>query len=425
MVHRSIEIHCKIRPSRRGGGSTSGLGAVGGDGFPSEETVSRSVGSIGELPRREALGQVLRHRNFPSVPVGCSGRWPVTGRTHETLVHPMTTATATSPEPSGRAMVLRWIGTAAAALLGVVLLVAAWAKAIHPSAFAEQIRLEGLDFLLPAAAVAGVALALELGLGMLLLLNVRRLWVLLPAAALVAFFVFLTGRAYWQSETGGAEAAACGCFGNLVERSPAEAFWQDLALLVPPLLLAFVGRPRQGRTVPPVRTAVAALVTVTGLAFAWQAPRLPLDDLATRLRPGVAMADLCAGQGPERICMDTIVPEADPDVGAGGRHYVVMADLEDAGVGDLAAELNAYVDATYDDPDARSVWLVTTAGPDERQAFFWQHAPAFELRQAPETLLAPLYRRLPRSFAVDDGEVVATYDGLPPLDATAGAPSTP
>src|SRR5215218_7797705 len=164
----------------------------------------------------------------------------------------------TTPRTPSRA--LWWVGTFAGAFLGCVLLFAVWAKALDPSAFADQIRLEKLDFFLPAQAIALVALALETGLGLALLLGVRRKWVLVPAVLLVAFFLSLTGRAWYLAAHGlRSEAESCGCFGNLVQRSPAEAFWQDLLLLVPPLLLAFLGRERRAPLFPPVRTAVAML----------------------------------------------------------------------------------------------------------------------------------------------------------------------
>src|SRR5688572_3428113 len=199
----------------------------------------------------------------------------------------------------------RWTGTFAGVFLGAVLLVAVWAKALDPAAFAEQIRIEGLDLLFSAQTVALMALALEAGLGLALLLGVRRLWVLVPAALLVVFFVSLTGRAWWMSANGLREAESCGCFGNLVQRTPAQAFWQDLLLLVPALLLAFLGRERT-RRFPAIRVAVVAVLTAAVALFAWKAPDLPLDDLATRLRPGVSIEKLCAGGGEAAVCLDTV-----------------------------------------------------------------------------------------------------------------------
>ncbi len=171
-------------------------------------------------------------------------------------------------------------------------------KALDPAAFAEQIHADGLDRLLPAGVLALLALALEAGIGLALLLAVRRLWVLVPASLLVIFFLLLNGRAYWLAAHGQARAAAsCGCFGNLVQRTPAEAFWQDLALLALPLALAFVGRDRDQPRLPPVRTVLVALFAIAVPVFAWRAPGLPLDDLATRLAPGATMSTLCAGGG--------------------------------------------------------------------------------------------------------------------------------
>ena len=48
----------------------------------------------------------------------------------------------------------RVLGALGGAVLGAVFLIAAWAKTLDPSAFADQITLEGLDFLLPAEIVA-------------------------------------------------------------------------------------------------------------------------------------------------------------------------------------------------------------------------------------------------------------------------------
>jgi uncharacterized membrane protein YphA (DoxX/SURF4 family) len=299
------------------------------------------------------------------------------------------------------------VGTLAGAFLGVVLLVAVWAKALDPAAFAEQIRIEGLDFLIPARAVALIALALEAGLGLALLLGVRRLWVLVPATLLVIFFNFLTGRLWWLAAHGlRDEAAACGCFGNLVERTPAQAFWQDLLLLVPPLLLAFLGRDRRAPRFPPLRTAVALLGTLAVVAFAWKAPELPVDDLATRLRPGVRIAEMCAGAADRRICLDSIVPELRE-----GRHLVLIAALDDPELTGAVDALNAYA-GNAGNP---ALWVLAAATPEQVRGFFWKWGPAFEIRETPPELLRPLYRRLPRAFLVEAGRVIRTYGGMPPL----------
>lgn len=315
-----------------------------------------------------------------------------------------------------------WLGTAGAVFLGAVLLVATWAKAIHPVAFAEQIRLEGIAVLLPAVAIAWIALVLEGALGTALLLNLRRLWVLVPAALLVAFFVFLTARG-WYLEAQGLreEAAACGCFGNLVERTPEEAFWQDLFLLVPPLALAFLGRPRGARRFPPVRTALVAVAALATLVLTWRAPSLPLDDLATRLSPGVEVAALCAGGGGDEgvaVCLDAVVPEL-----ATGAHLVVLADLEDEAFTGAVDRLNAHAFAARSG-DRPPLWVLTTATPEDQRAFFWRWAPVFEIREVPEALIAPLHRRLPRSFRVEDGVVTETWSGLPPLPEADAVPES-
>jgi hypothetical protein len=269
----------------------------------------------------------------------------------------------------------------------------------------EQIHTEGLDGLLPVQAVALIALALEAAFGIALLLGVRRLWVLVPATLLVAFFLSLTGRGWWLAAHGlRNESASCGCFGNLVQRTPAEAFWQDLALLAPALLLAYVGRERSPG-LPRLRTLVALVGAVAVALFAWKAPALPLDDLATRLRPGAVTQDFCAGAGDSRVCLDSIVPEL-----KAGRHMVVMAKLDDPQFTKAVDAFNRYA-GDHRNP---TLWVLSPITPEEKRAFFWKWGPAFEIREAPQELLRPLYRRLPRSFMVEDGKVTRTFGGLPP-----------
>ncbi len=325
---------------------------------------------------------------------------------------PAADATAEPTPPWWRAA-----GFLGGAFLGAVLLVAAWTKALDPAAFAAQITAEGLDFLLAAGTVALLALALEVGLGGALVLGIRRRWTLLPAAALVVFFLFLTGRAYARHLQGiELDSASCGCFGNLVQRTPGEAFWGDVLLMVPALLLAFVARDRGGW--PRVRMAAVAVLTAAAVVLAWKAPELPLDDLATRLRPGVDPATFCAGAAGDglEVCLDGILPEL-----ADGEHVVVVADVTAEAFGDRVEELNEYHWAG----SGPSLWVLTGNTEEELFGFRFGKGPAFELRETPPALLRPLYRTLPRSFLARGGRVVETWGGLPPFDELASRPPAP
>jgi hypothetical protein len=101
-----------------------------------------------------------------------------------------------------------------------------------------------------------------------------------------------------------------------------------------------------------------------------------------------------------------------------GEHLVVIADLADDRFGEAVDRLNATV------WEGTSLFVLGANTPEQRTAFFWRWGPSFEIREAPASLLRPLYRTLPRSFRVRDGEVVETWSGLPPLAAPPPAAET-
>ncbi len=322
----------------------------------------------------------------------------------------LSTPDALSSEADGPASWRRIAATVGCVVLGAVLLVASWAKSLDPSSFADLVTSEGLDFLLPAMAVAMIALFLEWFLGFALILGVRHRWVFWPTAALVAFFVFLTGRKYLAHLRGEApvEGESCGCFGNLVERTPAEAFWQDFLLMVPALLLIGLAI-NTSRQLPWKRLAVALVLGLGFTVFAWNAPSLPLDDLATRLKPGIDPFGLCAGSAEDgsRVCLDAILPEL-----ATGEHLVVMADIQAEAFTTAIPDLNTFAW----EEGVPALWVLSSATEEELFELRFGHGPTFEIRETPSAVMAPLYRTLPRSFLVKDGTVVQTYSGLPPWD---------
>lgn len=183
--------------------------------------------------------------------------------------------------------------------------------------------------------------------------------------------------------------------------------------MVPALLLAFLAVQR-GPALPRLRLALVGLLTLASVIFAWRAPSLPLDDLATRLRPGADPAHMCAGSEEDgsRVCLDGILPEI-----LEGEHLVVLAEVTDATFTEGVGALNEYQFSGGEPP----LWVVTGSTEEELFQFRFSHGPAFEVREVPPALLQPLYRTLPRSFRMRDGKVVETWSGLPPLTGSGAA----
>ena len=97
----------------------------------------------------------------------------------------------------------RSIAATGAGIVGGTLLVGAWGKMLDPVAFAQNLRLEGITSWLgsgwyPQTVPALLVIAIEVLLGSLLVLGVRYRATLIATGLLVAFFLFLTGRAMWR-----------------------------------------------------------------------------------------------------------------------------------------------------------------------------------------------------------------------------------
>jgi hypothetical protein len=176
-----------------------------------------------------------------------------------------------------------------------------------------------------------------------------------------------------------------------------------------------MGRERRGRLFPPLRTAAVAVTALGVMAFAWKAPELPLDDLATRLRPGVAVTGICAGGDEGSVCLDQVAPGIEE-----GEHLVILADLEDTALTGEIDGLNTWAG----DPQNPTLWVLSASEDTVHRSFFWKWGPSFQVVETPAELMRPLYRRLPRSFMVKDGQVTRTFAGMPPLTTQTAAKPT-
>ncbi|MFZ0430318.1 MAG: MauE/DoxX family redox-associated membrane protein [Acidobacteriota bacterium] len=185
-----------------------------------------------------------------------------------------------SDDRTSRRSLTSILSLAGAFVLGAILIVATFGKLGDPIVFVEQIHNEGLDFLLSANTVALLALAIETFLGLALLLGVRNRGILIPSAALVVFFISLTGWNYYLVLSGQRDASYdCGCFGVFLHRNAVAAFWQDLPMLGIPLILALLDRKAFRRPLAQWKITVSLVGAVAVLAYTVYGVGLPTAPL--------------------------------------------------------------------------------------------------------------------------------------------------
>ena len=171
----------------------------------------------------------------------------------------------------------RVLGALGAISLGLILVSTGLVKVNDLETFVYQVQLEKLDVGLPAQAIALVIVILEITLGLALLLGLRHRWVFVPISVLVSFFLLVGARNYWFTLTGFSDGADyCGCLASIVSRSPGEAFWQDLLILVPLCSLILWRFNSDGTHIPRQRVGAVAVISLGLVMMAWpQSPNLP------------------------------------------------------------------------------------------------------------------------------------------------------
>lgn len=284
----------------------------------------------------------------------------------------------------------RVAGHAGRLSLGLIFLVAGFLKALDPAEFAHQVAGYGMVGARLSSLGAPALIVFEIALGVALLAGARPLWAGLASIVLLAVFIAI--EAYGLSV---GRTEACGCFGAFVERTPAQVIGEDL-LFTGLAVLAIWGL-REWRGLAARRAAAVTVATVVlAAAFVVASPALPIDPYVTRLAVGRSLADLA-------------LQDRAPGLSQ-GRHLVALIDVTDPRAAGTAAALNEIASR----PGAPSVLALTPASEEERAAFLWSAAPAFETRSVDRAVLKRLYRRLPRFFLIDSGRVAAVFDGAPP-----------
>lgn len=284
----------------------------------------------------------------------------------------------------------RIAGHAARVVLGGIFLVAGILKGLDPAEFVHQVAEYGLIGVRAAALFAPALIVMEIVLGLALIAGVRPGAAAIGSVLLLAFFIAVETYGMTQGKT-----ESCGCFGAYVERTPGQVIGEDLAFAGLAVLAAWGLRGWPGLSRARSRAIVVTGTILAGL-YVLFSPRLPIDDYVTRLRVGRSMADLdLANRVPDLVR---------------GRHLVALFDVTDPRAADLAAGLGTIV-AT---PGAPAVTGLTPSPDPAIDAFRWTAVPSFEVVRIDRDVIKRLYRRLPRFFVVDEGRVVAVYDGAPP-----------
>ncbi|MCZ6778588.1 MAG: hypothetical protein O7F16_06425 [Acidobacteria bacterium] len=266
--------------------------------------------------------------------------------------------------------------------IGLFFIVAAASKALDPVAFAGQI--EAYELVSGAAltrAMAWFFIGVETLVGTCLLFGVQRRPALLAAAAMLTLFTGITAWAWARGQQ-----HACGCFGTLVERTPAQTFFEDLVLLAC-VGLAMWYRPPSRRTVAMWRRWAVAWVAILGMVI----PPV-IGAYSPALDEGKSLSDLG---------LEAYLP-SDPDA------RTIYAFLEPLGTG---PDYQVLQELAY-----RGVPVVglCSAAEEQIEEFRWSAGPPFEV----VSVSGPTLRRLSQdrrgAFLVEHGKVTQIWRGTIP-----------
>ncbi len=285
--------------------------------------------------------------------------------------------------------VLRVIARLLQIIVALVLLFGGVLKALDIDAFVEQIVTYGIfpEFSMIAA---WSLIIVEIFLAASLISNLYPKIIPLLAMALMFFFIAIT----WYGMSIGL-GEDCGCFGNLVHRSPEQVITEDLIMAVGLLFAYIVFRNVPNRSQEwKIAGSAASVMLVSGLVLL--SPWIPADDLVTNLKPGTEFTTW-----PVEGLYGTDLLE--------GTHLVFLFSVKSEQAETEIAGMSLIAQA---DSAPSTVGLIID-GSEELTTVMFQFAPAFPVGAVEPRFARPLYRTLPRSFLMHDGRVSETWSSVP------------
>lgn len=274
-------------------------------------------------------------------------------------------------------------------VVGLVFLLAAGLKSLDPVAFQEQIAAYGIFPELSAIA-AWAFIIFEVGLATALIVNFLPRIVPFLVMGMLLFFIGIT----WYGMSIGL-GENCGCFGNLVHRGPEQVIVEDVLMIVALLFAVIVLWSRRTQGVK-WRMAVTIGGAALAAAITGLSPQLPVDDFITQLRPGA------------RFTAWPVDGLYGKDLNK-GTHVVFLFTIQSNRIAADVQRMNAIAQ----EENVRSAVGLIIDGTEHLTTLMFEYAAAFPVAAVEPRFARPLYRRLPRAFILQDGEVISTWSELP------------
>ncbi len=278
-------------------------------------------------------------------------------------------------------------------IVGIVFIVASILKAFHPVGFAGQIT----DYhVLPASTsmyVAWFFIVAEFVLAVALIVNLKsKISIPLMMLVLLAFMSLTVYTMMKGINTN------CGCFGNVVHRTPDQVILEDSLMFVA-LLFSFIimrsDKQEKGFSGKLISVGLSFMLIVGITAFH---NALPVDSIVTELKEGKQFASWPT----ENLFMDLNKEQ----------RVVFLFSTSGAGIDKIIPTMNA-IAQTEKMPS--TIGLITD-GTQQLSTLVFQYGVAFPVGALEPRFAKSLYRTLPRTFILDNGVVKKVWNGVPQPD---------
>jgi len=276
-------------------------------------------------------------------------------------------------------------------IVAVVFIIAATLKGFDPQAFAEQITQYNI-FPHLAVLAAWCFIVGEFMLAFALIVNLFPKVILPAAILLLLFFIAIT---YYSMTTN--IGGNCGCFGNLVHRSPEQVIVEDAAMLRGMVFSALVLFQTPQRKIA-TKLAVVILSGVLIATTSAYSSLLPVDSFVTQLKVGATFTSWPV----EGLYKDLNK----------GTHVVFLFSVKEKTIETDVSMMNAI---SQNENIHSSVGLITD-GSSHLTELVFQYGTAFQSGALEPRFARSLYRILPRVFILRDGIVTAVWSRIPTPD---------